>query len=213
MNFPHPDEIYESLMELARHPSKRRNLEAIHRICRERYDSGVHSFASSHVERQLVSEGVLSPKTLGNAKSEDYRTLISAWGTYSKLRNPSLANDRQDWLQNIPDPAVRQLVQLTKAELHKLRGEVIVLRKLQGFITVRTGTAKELDDKNELDRIDSFRPLLPTERASLSQAVDPTYLLQRGLTVGPRGEILQKNGAVLFERGFIEGLKKILGKK
>lgn len=212
MNFPHPNEIFQSLMELAKHPVKRRNLEALHRTCSEEYDSGSRLFTISRVERLLVSEGILSAKTLGNAKSEDYRTLILAWASFSKERNSLKTVDREGWLQSIPDPAVRQLVQTTQAELNKLRGEVIVLRKLQKSISVRTGTASTVDDREGLAMTASLATLLPTERNSLSQAVDPGYLLRHGLSIGSRGEVLQRNGAVLFERGFIEALKKILGK-
>ncbi|MFS2004126.1 gamma-mobile-trio protein GmtX [Duganella sp. CT11-25] len=211
MNSPHPDETYHGLAGLAKHPSKKKNLAELHRICGEQYKAGSLLFTFAHIERILVSEKVLSAKTLGNSKSGDYRTLILAWAAYARPPASPKACIDDDWLINIPDPAVRQLVQIMRSELNKTRGEVIVLRKLQKPIAVYMGTASVPGDQSNVAVFDATQQLLPTEKKSLLQAIDPNYLREHNLEIGKRGEIIQRDGVVLFERGFVDGLKRLLG--
>lgn len=155
----------------------------------------------------------MTQRALNNPQSKDYRTLIDAWAAYTRSKAPKAANiDDRSWLMKIPDPAVRQLVQLQEAELNKMRGEVQSLRKLQQPITLYTGTAAP-QEKGQQDVIMSASLLTPTERASLSQAFDANYLSSKGLAVGDRGRIMSADGRVIFERGFVDGLRKLIGAK
>jgi hypothetical protein len=203
----HPDEVLRSLEGLAKHPVKRRNLQTLHQVCTEQAKLSQGQFSYSHIGKLLETEGVMTAKALSNPQSADYRKLIDAWREYIKPKNSlPLNDDDQSWIMRISDPAIRQIVQLNLSELHKLRGQTQAIRKHMKPVIVYSGSAVPPVQSVEAGTSSLSR----LERTAILAAIDDEHLTRNGLSKGPRGEIRKENGAILFERGFVDGLRKLL---
>ena len=75
----HPDAVRDAILATASHPTKRRNLELIHTVCRERNELGNKDYSLKAVGEVVEARGGLKVKALWNPQSADYRKLIDAW--------------------------------------------------------------------------------------------------------------------------------------
>ena len=74
----HPDEILDSLLAKGSRAHRRRNLAAVHEICRRQHHTGSRDFSIPVIGKLCEAEGVLKARALYNAASADYRELIAA---------------------------------------------------------------------------------------------------------------------------------------
>lgn len=204
---PEPNEVFLSLLKTAKHPVKKRNLNAIQEICLARHKAGSVSFKNVEIGRALEEAGVMVAKALNNHQSADYRTLIKAWQDFSAPAVASKARTSLDWMDRIEDPAIRSLVDGMRIEIADLRAKITHLQIHQKPITIY----KQQAAKGEVSIIEPVSTLTGIERETLARSLDSKRLRERGIQIGPRGELIhQETGEILFERGFINALEKLL---
>jgi len=216
MNAIHPDAILETLKSGAR-PQKQRNLNIVHAVCRELHGLGSRDFSLATVGRISEERNGMCRNALYNKTSEDFRTLIGAWGSFAgettKKQAASLkplAED--DLLRRIDDPALRSLLGGIVAERNRLRGEVNLLRANANVVIDRRtlpGQVHVMPEGQVMQVLSPLANLTDSETAALRKGISPDFLLQEGWQEGPHGEIVNARGRTLFDVGFAHAIRKL----
>ncbi|RYG58210.1 MAG: alpha/beta hydrolase [Alphaproteobacteria bacterium] len=209
----HPDEIFKALTVSSVRQQKRDNLKILHELCRVQHNGG-KDFSIATIGKLWELAGGISARALYNAPSEDYRTLIKAWESFSgplQLKPNRPSTNKYQFLERIDDAAVRALVQGIIIERDKMRAELNLLK---------SGICIELDrrpvnpSRSNSDSVDQSRAsslaLSESEREALGRSISPAFLRDEGWTEGRNGEVYTDKGRRLFEAGFVQAIKKIL---
>lgn len=208
----HPDSVLEAL--LARKPRAQRvdNLKLVHSVCAAQHASKAEISVAA-VGKLVEAAGGMKARALYNAASEDYRTLIEAWRTFSgPFRPPSTetrATRDDEWLMRIDDPAVRSLVQAAFIERDKLRAELNLVKSVT-HITVDRRPVQILPADSTPTLNPASLKLTPSERDALEHAVSAAHLEDEGWSEGKHGEVLNQRGRKVFEPGFTKAIRKVL---
>ncbi|MDO8706714.1 MAG: gamma-mobile-trio protein GmtX [Sulfuricaulis sp.] len=219
-NKPTPDKILEELkakLGVRAHP----NLDNVHEVCRaisnEPGDPTRKDYSLATVGRRLARQQKSpSYNTLQSPAGAHFKALIRAWAECagaSMVKHTATRTSTPDdqLLQKISDPALRSELGFRLAEGRRLAGEISLLKG-------QTTLAIDMRPKDGLAHAQGGRPLeivesavalLDSERSSLTQALDESYLHRVGITLGEEGE-LQLHGKLLFGFGFASGLRKLL---
>ena len=214
----HPDTVLETLKSGAR-PQKQRNLDIIHSVCRELHGLGIRDFSLATVGRMSEERNGMSRNALYNKTSEDFRTLIGAWGTFTgeparKQASPLKPLAEEDLLRRIDDPALRALLGGIVAERNRLRGEVNLLKANANVVIDRRtlpGHAHVMPEGQVMQVLSPLANLTGSETAALRKTISPDFLRQEGWHEGPHGEIVNAKGRTLFDVGFANAIRKLLG--
>ena len=217
MSTIHPDEILNTLKSDAR-PQKQRNLDIVHAVCRELHGLGSRDFSLATVGRMSEERNGMSRNALYNKTSEDFRTLIGAWGTFVGKTNskqaPSLKPLAEvDLLRRIDDPALRSLLGGIVAERNRLRGEVNLLRANANVVIDRRtlpGHAHVMPEGQVTQVLPALAHLTDSEITALRKAISPDFLRQEGWHEGPDGQIVNAKGRTIFDVGFANAIRKSL---
>lgn len=213
----HPDEVLAALKDGA--PTRKaRNFDILHEVCRAQRENGSVDFSKSTIGRLCEKAGGVSQKTLYNATSRDFITLLDAWVAFCQVTGKKLAASsaplaQDDLLMRIPDPAVRALVASGLSERNRLRAQVNLLKNTAQIVIderALPGYAHAQDDGTIVQVLPATSQLTDTERRALELALSAEYLAAQGLKEGSHGEILNAKGRVVFEMGFAPALRKML---
>lgn len=203
----HPDAVLESLLAKGGRSNRRSNLSKMHEICRKQHEAGSRKFSLPAIGRLAEAESIIKGRALYNAQSADYRALIQAWAAYAgppSPKPPKMLASHQ-YLMRIEDPAIRSIMQSIIAERDNLKAQLNLLKsKTQVIVDRRPGGAK-------IAVLSPSAELTDSEREALRKAVSPDYLEDRGMHEGDGGEILNKNGRIVFEVRFAHAVRKLLG--
>jgi hypothetical protein len=213
-----PDQVLETLKSGVR-PQKQRNLDIIHAVCRELHELGSRDFSLATVGRMSEARHGMSRNALYNKTSEDFRTLIAAWSTFAgepakRQLSPLKPLAEEDLLRKIDDPALRSLLGGIVAERNRLRGEVNLLKRNASIVIDRRtlpGHAHVTPEGQVMQVLSPLANLTDTEIAALRKAIAPEFISQEGWREGPHGEILNAKGRILFDIGFANAVRKLLG--
>jgi hypothetical protein len=213
----HPDEVLNALKSDAR-PQKQRNLDIVHTVCRELHGLGSRDFSLATVGRMSEERNGMSRNALYNKTSEDFRTLIGAWGSFAgettKKQAASLkplAED--DLLRRIEDPALRALLGGIVAERNRLRGEINLLRANANVVIDRRtlpGHVRVMPEGQVMQVLPALAHFTDSETAALRKAISPDFLRQEGWHEGSAGQIVNAKGRTLFDVGFAIAIRKLL---
>jgi hypothetical protein len=231
----HPNLLCEALLEATTHPEKRRNLQLLHKVCRERHALGSSDFSLKSIAVALADRGGPKGKTLWNPSSADYRTLVEAWRVHSapneqRQRNGSAAlssqrgDETQDsLLRHISDPATRILLAQRLKELDALRAQVNIL-KSQSNLTIdkrqriHEKSTTEVTPDGVTVEIQTGPTLNALEREALEHAISQELWRDEGWHAEKLGRVVKSvgnegNSRTIFKAGFVTAVRKILGKK
>jgi hypothetical protein len=221
----HPDAVLEALLTAASHPTKRRNLDLIHQVCKERHGVATSDFSLKAIGEAVEARGGLKVKALWNPQSADYRKLIEAWHAYSggspKLREVRKPAPEDVLTRTIADPATRIIVEKLIRERNSLRAEVNIL-KSQTTLTIdrRPLTATkslQVDAEGGMTlEIQAGPSLNQLEREALEHAVSKQLWDDEGWVEERHGRVVRMpvaNGPsrTIFKPGFVTAIRKILG--
>lgn len=202
-----PETILQGLLASAKHSVKKRNLKTIHELCKVRHEAGVLNFRTADIGKLLEKQGTLKAKALSNAQSKDYRVLIGAWSTFAG--NPPSkkgAAKADDWVSRISDPVIRDMVLALRWEVERLKAERSHLHRHQQPVNVY-----RQEPQGSTSIVSASETLTPMEKEALGGVLNTEQLTNAGLKAGARGElVLIESGEILFQRGFVSGLKKLL---
>jgi hypothetical protein len=217
MSTIHPDEVLNTLKSDAR-PQKQRNLDILHAVCRELHGLGSRDFSLATVGRMSEERNGMSRNALYNKTSEDFRTLIGAWGCFAGKTTSKQAQSLKplaevDLLRRINDPALRSLLGSIVAERNRLRGEVNLLRANANVVIDRRtlpGHAHVMPEGQVMQVLPALAHLTDSEISALTKAISPAFLIQEGWQEGPDGQIVNAKGRAVFDIGFANGIRKLL---
>jgi len=121
----------------------------------------------------------MSRNALYNKTSEDFRTLIAAWGKFAgeptkKQAAPLKPLAEDDLLRRIDDPALRALLGGIVAERNRLRGEVNLLRANANVVIDRRtlpGHAHVMPEGQVMQVLSPLANLTDSEMAALRKAI------------------------------------------
>lgn len=207
-----PEQLFATLMATAKHPRKKRNLKALHELCRKRFDVKGQHWTYTSIGKVLETDGLLTVSSLLQKQSDDYRALIDAWRTKAEAslaRVParSTLTDRQ-WFDNLDDLWARQMAAALEREVIELRKKNALLEKWKGAVTIR------IDGSPLPDSAEASKPLTGLlsvqEKRALSMSISPIALSKMHLSLGPQGELLNEDGVAYFAPGWASGLRKLL---
>ena len=213
----HPDMLMETILSKKHRKNKIFHLKMLNEICRKRYDEGLFEFSLQTIGSLCEAEKIISKRTLFNAASEEYRSLIFAW---EALSNNHRNNDYQvDYsltiLNRISDHAIRSIVQTIIVERNKLKSENNFLRsKVKIEIDNRPHLSSADYEQGEVVEKKDYsikrKVLTDTEIHTLENAISDIFLEQQGWKKGKNDEIVNELGRTIFDIGFISGIQKII---
>lgn len=217
----HPDLVLSALLGTATRPTKLRNLELFHQICKERETLGSNDFSLRSIGEFVEARGGPKVKALWNVQSADYRKLIEAWQAYAggpRLRELAKINSLDELSRSIEDPATRIVVERVLRERDMLRAEVNIL-KSQTKLTIdrRPNAARDNAGAPDGEMTLEIRPsprLNQLEREALEHAVSPEHWKNEGWVEEKLGRVVKLldggRSRTIFKPGFTTAVRKLL---
>lgn len=193
-----PDEMLAVLKEKA--PRQQRTLDAVFVVCQEQVERGLADFSFATIARMGAGRGVPKVQSIRNKTGENYRSLIKCFeGSTGACRRVPKAKAPDAWVNEIEDPKLRLLVNITLsklAEAERLNRELIP-----------PGTEVRVDDRGGSNV--AFR-LTPVERRALEHLISEEFLTTWYLKLGGKGTVVDEQGKIVFKPGTLDALTKIL---
>lgn len=211
----HPDEILRSLEAMGFRSDKIKNLRLLHDICKMHFKSKSKDFSLPTIGKLCAEQGVFLARVLYNKKSDDYRTLIAAWGAHAgpMVKVPkAVKND--ELLDLIDDAVIRSLVQALIIERNLLKQERDTLKQNANFTIDMRPIASDVvfpDDGPAIAIITPVAQMTASERQALERAISSEFLDEQGWIESKLGEIANSRGRTIFLPGFTTAIRKILG--
>lgn len=220
----HPDAVVEASLAVKLHPVKRRNLELIHLVCKERHNMGSTDFSLKSVGEVVEGRGGLKAKALWNEQSADYRKLIEAWQAFAgggpKLREVAKSAPQETLMRTITDPATRIIVEKLIRERNALKAEVNIL-KSQTTLTIDrrpqtiSSASHKIPGSNMTLEVQTGPMLNSVEREALEYALSPEFWEGEGWVEEKHGRVIKKldstgRSRTIFKPGFATAIRKIL---
>lgn len=193
-----PDELLAVLK--AKSPRQSSSLDAVYAVCREQIDRGAADFSYATISRLGAESGVPRAQSIHNKTGENYRALIKCFEESPNARkriSKSRASD--DWVEEIKDPKIKLLVNIT---LSRLREAEKKNREL-----IPPGTEIQIDDRSGSS---PELKLTNSERNALQYLLSDDFLSAWKLEVGQRGTLVDSQGNNVFKPGTLDALRKIL---
>ncbi|WP_432239521.1 gamma-mobile-trio protein GmtX [Herbaspirillum robiniae] len=79
-----PDEVLENLLSWDHHPTRVKNLQKLHELCRILYERGERDFSLTTIASLAEKEGMFQKRVIYNSQSLEYRLLILSWDNHSQ---------------------------------------------------------------------------------------------------------------------------------
>lgn len=216
----HPNQILEALLSKGVRRDKQDKLKKLNELCSleyKRHSQGARDLSLANMSKAAEIHGLFKARTIYNAQSEDYATLIKAWEKYNgpkesgKISEQRSASEKYEILRKIEDPAIRSLCQIAFAERDRLKAELNLLKsKTQLIVDMRPLGAESLKGKNDIAILEPVARLTDSEKNSLINAISTQFLYGRKWRIGDAGEILDDRGRFVFLPGFVTAIKKII---
>lgn len=204
-------------------PRTQKNLDKLNDILKVYTESGQRDFSITQMGRISVAEGGPGYEALRATKNKHYRTLIEAWAAKCRTttkkplsptsRSKSIPQDNR-LLERIPDVAVRALFGQIIAERNRYRNEVNLL-KHHANITIDKRPVRYFDANTEpsVQVLPSLAGiLLETEKKALAYAISDECMEKHNWQITQAGQVKEMEyNTEIFPRGFVTGLRKVLG--
>jgi hypothetical protein len=199
------------------------NLDKLNDILSSYVESGQRDFSVTQMGRISAEQDGPGYEAIRATRNQHYRDLINFWAQkcntsmkkplaeYSRSREVPADNKL---LERIPDPAVRALFGQIIAERNRYRKEINLLKQ-HANITIDKRPVRQFDASAEssVELLPSLSGLLTeSEKKALAYALSDDCMEQHNWQTTQAGQVkdMEYNTEV-FPRGFITGLRKLLG--
>ncbi|WP_445447034.1 gamma-mobile-trio protein GmtX [Citrobacter freundii] len=204
-------------------PRTQQNLDKLNDTLKAYAGSGQRDFSITQIGRVSAENGGLAYEALRATRNKHYRTLIEAWAAkYNTSTKKPLSNTSRSksipvdnkLLERIPDPAVRALFGQIIAERNRYRKEVNLLKQ-HANITIDKRPVRQFDTTAEpsVEVLPSLSGVLTeSEKKALAYAISDECMEKNDWQITQAGQVkdMEYNSEV-FPRGFVTGLRKLLG--
>lgn len=215
------DVILEDLKE-GRTAKTQQSLDKLNQTLRKHCERGERDFSITTIGRLSAEDGAVGYQSIRATANKHYRALIEAWAAKAKSttkkplssqsRSRRVPQDNQ-LLERIPDPALRVLFGQIIAERNRYRTQLNILKsQAEVVIDKRPIRLFEASAEPSVDLLPSLKGIVSDNeiKAMRFAASDECIERQRWL-VTQAGQVKDELGAEVFPRGFITGLRKLVG--
>lgn len=204
-------------------PRTQQNLDKLNDTLKAYAGSGQRDFSITQIGRVSAENGGLAYEALRATRNKHYRTLIEAWAAkYNTSTKKPLSNTSRSksipvdnkLLERIPDPAVRALFGQIIAERNRYRKEVNLLKQ-HANITIDKRPVRQFDTTAEpsVEVLPSLSGvLIESEKKALAYAISDECMEKNDWQTTQAGQVKNmEDKSEVFPRGFVTGLRKLLG--
>ncbi|WP_182021202.1 gamma-mobile-trio protein GmtX [Vibrio parahaemolyticus] len=204
-------------------PRTQQNLDKLNDTLKAYAESGQRDFSITQIGRVSAENGGLAYEALRATRNKHYRTLIEAWAAkYNTNTKKTLSNTSRSksipadnkLLERIPDPAVRALFGQIIAERNRYRKEVNLLKQ-HANITIDKRPVRQFDTTAEpsVEVLPSLSGVLTeSEKKALAYAISDECMEKNDWQTTQAGQVKEMEyNSEVFPRGFVTGLRKLLG--
>lgn len=196
------------------------SLDKLNQAIKDYYKSGARDFSITkigHVSRESGGVGYESIRATAN---KHYRDLIEAWAskaqtTIKKPRKGTGKKKGQDYqlLERIEDTAVRALFGQIIRERDRYKSEANMLKnQTQIIIDKRPTVFTKPQSEASLELLPSLKGICSdNEIKALRTVCTEEWLEKLEFQANALGQVKDEHGMEILPRGFLTGLKKILG--
>lgn len=197
----------------------RQSLEKLNETLIAYCDAGGRDFSITTIGRVSEEDGGLGYQSIRATANKHYRELIEAWAASFKTttRKPTKTYQKtgQDYqlLERIPDTALRAVFGQIIRERDRYKTEANMLKsQTEIVIDKRPVHYSSIDAESSVELLPSLTGICSeNEINALQYAVSDGCLDANGWNATALGQVKNEYGEQVFPRGFMTGLKKLLG--
>lgn len=215
------DVILEDLKE-GKTAKTQKSLDKLNDALRDYYERGERDFSITTIGRLSAEDGGVGYQSIRATANKHYRDLIEAWAAKAKTttkkplstqsRSRRVPQDNQ-LLERIPDPALRVLFGQIIAERNRYRTQLNILKnQAQVVIDKRPVRQFEASAEPSIELLPSLKGIVShNEIEALRFAASDECIERQGWLVTQAGQVKNELGEEVFPRGFMTGLRKLVG--
>lgn len=215
------DVILEDLKE-GKTAKTQQSLVKLNQTLCDYYERGERDFSITTIGRVSAEDGGVGYQSVRATANKHYRDLIEAWAAKAKTttkkplspqsRSRRAPQDNQ-LLERIPDPALRVLFGQIIAERNRYRTQLNILKnQAEVVIDKRPVRQFEVSAEPSVELLPSLKGIASdNEIKALRFAASDECIERRGWLVTQAGQVKDELGEEVFPRGFMTGLRKLVG--
>ncbi|MGP9629208.1 gamma-mobile-trio protein GmtX [Halomonas sp. AOP42-C1-46] len=197
------------------------SLDKLSQTLKSYYESGARDFSITTVGRVSEENGGVGYQSIRATANKHYRDLIEAWAvkaqtTTKKPRVGPSKKTGQDYqlLERIDDTAVRALFGQIIRERDRFKSEANMLKSQTKIIIDKRPTPfTESQPQIRGEWLPSLKGICSDNEIKALQTVcSDEWLEKLGFQANALGQVKDEYGMEILPRGFLTGLKRILGK-
>lgn len=216
------DTILEGLKE-GRSLKAKSSLDTLNETLRSYCKRGGRDFSITTIGRVSAEDGGVGYESIRATANAHYRRLIEAWAAKANttIKKPLSAQSRsrrvpqdQQLLERIPDPALRVLFGQIIAERNRYRNEINILKNHAEVVIDKRPTRyfNAEAESSSVELLPSLKGIASdNEIKALQFAISDECVDRHGWKVTQAGQVKDEHGEEVFPRGFMTGLRKLLG--
>jgi len=203
-----------------RTPKTQRSLDGLNTVLKDYFDSGKRDFSITTIGRISEEKGGVGYQSIRATANKHYRDLIEAWAakaqtTTKKPPSSPAKKSGQDYqlLERIDDTAVRALFGQIIRERDRYKSEANMLKnQTKIIIDKRPTTFTESNSQASVELLPSLKGVCSDNEIKALQTVcSDEWLEKLGFNANDLGQVKDEYGTEILPRGFITGLRKLLG--
>lgn len=215
------DVILEDLKE-GKTAKTQQSLDKLNQTLRDYYERGERDFSITTIGRLSAEDGGVGYQSIRATANKHYRDLIEAWAAKAKTttkkplsphsRSRRVPQDNQ-LLERIPDPALRVLFGQIIAERNRYRTQLNILKN-QAEVVIDKRPVRQFEASAEpsVELLPSLKGIVSdNEIKALRFAASDECIERQGWLVTQAGQVKTELGEEVFPRGFMTGLRKLVG--
>lgn len=196
------------------------SLDKLGQTLKDYFDSGARDFSITTIGRVSQESSGVGYESIRATANKHYRDLIEAWAakaqttTKKPVKGPGKRTG-QDYqlLERIDDTAMRALFGQIIRERDRYKSEVNMLKNQTKIIIDKRPTAfTKSQPEADLELLPSLKGICSDNEIKALQTVCTEEWLEKlGFRANALGQVKDEFGMEILPRGFLTGLKKILG--
>lgn len=197
------------------------SLDKLSNTLKHYYESGARDFSVTTIGRVSEKNGGVGYQSIRATANKHYRDLIEAWAVKAQTttKKPPVGPAKktgQDYqlLERIDDTAVRALFGQIIRERDRYKSEANMLKNQTKIIIDKRPTAfTESQPQRRGEWLPSLKGICSDNEIKALQTVcSDEWLEKLGFQANALGQVKDEYGMEILPRGFLTGLKRILGK-
>lgn len=213
------DAVLESLKD-GKTAKTQASLDKLNETLSTYFDSGARDFSITTIGRVSAENSGVGYQSIRATANKHYRDLVEAWAAKAQTntKKPPVGPAKktsQDYqlLERIDDMAVRALFGQIIRERDRYKSESNMLKNQTKIVIDKRPTAfTESQSEASVELLPSLKGICSDNEIKALQTVCTDEWLQKlGFQANQLGQVKDELGMEILPRGFLTGLKKILG--